>query len=265
MMDPAFDDIAFLARSANRVEALELLTDSPHTRRELRATMDASRVTVGRIVADLTERRWATVEGDTYRTTPTGELVCREFRALRDAVDAATNLRDFVEQFPREWLGFDLRRLADATVAVPTETEPTAPVGLATEAMVEASHVRIVAQSIITEVLTVQRERAATGDLTGEAVLSESLAEAVTSENRLAERLAELVTDGSIELYRYPGSIPATFGVYDHERVGFGFVDDGRPSAGVLTDDEVVCAWAESTVDDYRERAERIRVEDLRG
>ena len=264
-MDPAFDDIAFLARSANRVEALELLTDSPHTRRELQSAMDASRVTVGRIVGDLTDRRWATADGDTYRTTPTGELVCREFRDLRDAVTVATHLRDVVEQFPREWLGFDLRRLADATVAVPTETEPTAPVGLATEAMAGASHVRIVAQSVATEVLNIQQELAASGDFTAEVVLSEALAEAVTGEDRLAERLAELVADGTMELYRYPEAIPATFCVYDHERVGFGFVDDGRPSAAVVTDDEVVCAWAESTVDDYRERAERIHADDLRG
>ena len=46
----ALDDIAFLARSVNRVEVLETLSSGPHNRAELQEATDISRPTVGRIV-----------------------------------------------------------------------------------------------------------------------------------------------------------------------------------------------------------------------
>lgn len=258
-MDSAFDDIAFLARSPNRVDALDSLASSPRTRRELGEAMDASRVTVSRAISDLADRRWITNVDGVYRATPTGELVCAEFNDLREAVSVADTLRDVAESFPREWLSFDLRRLDDATIAVPTETEPTAPVRLATECMAGASRVRLVAQSVTTEVLTVQQERVDAGELTAEIVLSEALAEAIARQPRLSEQIAALLDAGALDLYRYPGAVPGTIGVYDDERTVFGFVDDGgRPSAAIVTADPVVKASAEATVDDYRERSERI-------
>jgi predicted transcriptional regulator len=263
-MDSAFEHIAFLARSPNRVDALSQLSSAPATRRDLVADMDASRVTVSRALADLTDRRWVVAEGNSYRTTPTGELVRAEFERLREAVAVGDNLRDVIEWFPREWLDFDLRRLGDADVAVPTETEPTAPVRFAAELMADASEVRLVAQSVVTEVLSVQREQSEANGLTVEVVMSDSLVETVVGQERLAAQVGAMVASGTLAVYHYPGSIPGTCGVFDGDRVGFAFVDDaGRPSAALGTDDDVVRAWADETVDDYRARSDSLTASDF--
>lgn len=52
----SLDTIEYLARSDHRVEVLGGICVAPRTREEIRDRTDASRVTAGRIIADLDER-----------------------------------------------------------------------------------------------------------------------------------------------------------------------------------------------------------------
>jgi hypothetical protein len=61
-MNSAGDDVVFLARSPNRLAVLCAFVDGPTDRRALERTTGASRITVGRVLGDLTEtpdtHRW---------------------------------------------------------------------------------------------------------------------------------------------------------------------------------------------------------------
>ena len=62
-MDTALDDIAFLANSDNRVAVFERLVDGSRHRDELTDQVDASRVTIARILRELEAREWITRSG----------------------------------------------------------------------------------------------------------------------------------------------------------------------------------------------------------
>jgi len=55
-MDTALDDIGFLANSENRVAVFETLVEAPRSRHEIGGLVDASRVTIARILRELDER-----------------------------------------------------------------------------------------------------------------------------------------------------------------------------------------------------------------
>ncbi|MFC7047244.1 helix-turn-helix transcriptional regulator [Halobacteriaceae archaeon GCM10025711] len=127
-MDAAIEDIEFLARSPHRVEVLEILTDSPTTRTDLRAATGASPSTVGRIIADFERRRWMVRNGPTYELTRLGEFVADRFLDLRDAMSIERKLRDVWEWLPREMAGFSVDLFADAVVSYPGPGYPYEPV-----------------------------------------------------------------------------------------------------------------------------------------
>jgi predicted transcriptional regulator len=56
-MDTALDDIAFLANSDNRVAVFERLVDGSRARDELTDQVEASRVTIARILRASSSRR----------------------------------------------------------------------------------------------------------------------------------------------------------------------------------------------------------------
>ena len=57
-MTTALDDIDWLTRSENRVQAPDLLAEQPRTRAELLEAVDVSRVTFNRMREALEEKGW---------------------------------------------------------------------------------------------------------------------------------------------------------------------------------------------------------------
>lgn len=92
-MTEPLDDIEFLSRSINRVTVLEELSSYPQTRARLEASTDVSKVTIGRILDDFLDRGWIVKTGDTYQTTPIGEVIATDFSQLRTTVETAQKLR----------------------------------------------------------------------------------------------------------------------------------------------------------------------------
>ena len=137
-MEAPLEEIEFLARSTNRVEVLQLLATRPHTRRSLATATGASQATLGRILEDFAERSWVRHDGSEYVATATGGLVADGVAELVAILETEAKLRDVVAYLPAEAMGFDLRRLADATVTIPSRTRPSAPLQRVLEAMGEA-------------------------------------------------------------------------------------------------------------------------------
>lgn len=127
-MNPALDEIEFLARSDHRVEVLDALAEQPCDRNDLRAATGASSPTVGRILGAFEDRCWVVRGGRTYELTPLGEFVAERFTDLRDAMEMEQNLRDVWQWLPREMRGFTVDLFADAVVSYPGPGYPYQPV-----------------------------------------------------------------------------------------------------------------------------------------
>lgn len=147
-MDESLEDIAYLARSPNRLRVLEVLADGPRSRRELGDLTDASRATLSRVLAELDERRWIERSGDHVLATPLGRLVYEEFAPLVDAMSAADALRDVASLVPAD-AGLDLRAFADATVETPDSGDPTAHMDRGFEHVASATRFDILARTAI--------------------------------------------------------------------------------------------------------------------
>lgn len=105
-MESAFDDVRFLASSSNRTAVLSLLASGATSRDELADVVDASPVTLRRILGDLEDRSWIEREGPGYAATATGATIAVEFERLLDATRAFSRSRSFappttVERAPR--------------------------------------------------------------------------------------------------------------------------------------------------------------------
>ncbi|MGQ5518082.1 MULTISPECIES: helix-turn-helix transcriptional regulator [Halococcus] len=127
-MNPGIDTIQFLAMSAHRVSVLEALRDGPTDRRELCEASGASSPTIGRVLADFSERRWLVRDGSTYGLSPLGEYVADRFLALRGAMEIEEKLREVWQWLPVEMPGFSVGLFADAVVSYPGPGYPYEPV-----------------------------------------------------------------------------------------------------------------------------------------
>ena len=126
-MNPSDDDVAFLANSKNRVDVLRCLTDGPHARDGLVTKVGVSRVTLGRIVDELAQRKWITQAGQVCRITPLGEWVLDEYEAFSEMMAAERRLREVFQWFPDEEYGFHISHLADATITKVSPANASAP------------------------------------------------------------------------------------------------------------------------------------------
>jgi predicted transcriptional regulator len=141
-MSPGIDNIQFLATSAHRVGVLEALRDGPTDRQELCEATGASSPTVGRVLADFSERRWLVRDGPTYGLTPLGEYVADRFLAFRDAMEIEEKLRDVWHWLPVEMPGFSVDLFADAVVSYPGPGYPYEPVERLSQLIASTSSLR---------------------------------------------------------------------------------------------------------------------------
>lgn len=123
----AADDVAFLANPDNRVAVLRSLLDGPHSRHVVAEETGVSRVTLGRILDDLEERRWITQRGQVCEATALGAWVEAEFTAFCETMASARRLEAVFRWFPEEGFGFPVSCLADADITLVSRADASAP------------------------------------------------------------------------------------------------------------------------------------------
>lgn len=250
-MDDALAEIEFLALSANRVEVLELLAGEPRTRGDLAERTGASQPTLGRILRDFADRHWIVRDGNAYAATATGRLVAEEFTDLRETIETERRLRAVMEWLPTDEMGFDLRRLADARITVPSRTRPGAPVQRVLDLLGRSDRVRIVSYAFNEASLDAVRERVVEGEATFEGVFSPDALDALASDSALRDRLRELLASDAAEVRIHDGPIPLAVTVTDDVVHLLLRDDEGLLRAAVDTDDEAVLSWARETHERY--------------
>lgn len=258
-MEPALEAVAFLAGAPSRTAVLKAVKAGPATPAELRSRTDVSRTTLWRTLNGLEERGWVVREDGTYECTAAGRLVATALAECVGTVRAVGHLADVLQWLPTDEMPFDLVRLGEATVAVPTPEDPQAPMRLATRQVREADRVRILTHAMVPWVLEVLSERAVAGDVDLTFVVTRGVLEASLADARSAGQLDRLLAADGVESFRYDGEIPHLLALLDGDRVGIGVDDDaGRPRAVMDVSDPEVARWAEETFDSFRDRATAI-------
>jgi len=250
-MDPVLEEIEFLSLSANRVDVLRLLADEPHSRRELAAETGASQPTVGRILRDFEERNWIRRTDMGYEATATGRLVADGMGEFYELLDTERKLRELVDWLPTAELTFDLRELREATVTVPSQTRPGAPVGRVIDLVREAEDVTVLSHAFNDRTLEAVTDWVASGGRF-EAVFSADAIEPVADDAVLADRFRRLVEAETATIRIYDGSVPLAVTVID-DTVSLLLRDDsGRLQAALDTDSPAVADWAREVYGRYR-------------
>ena len=254
-MKAPLEEIEFLARSTNRVEVLRLLATRPRTRGELAATTGASQATLGRVLEDFAERSWVTREEGKYVATATGELVADGIDELVAVLETEGKLRDVVAYLPTAEFGFDLRRLADATVTVPSRTRPSAPLQRVLEGMEGARTLRAVSHTLNEQSLATAHSRVTGGRQTFEAVLSSSTLEALAAEDQLWAQVRALADHDDAAIRVADGNVPLSVTIADDTVYLLVRDEGGILRAAIHTDDSAVRDWAAETFSGYWEHA----------
>ena len=262
-MESALDEIEFLALSENRVDVLRRLADRPHTRRELADRTGASQPTLGRILSDLQDREWIAREGSEYATTATGRLVAEGFGDLLDIMETEERLRPIVRWLPADVLGFDLRHLTEATITVPSQVRPSAPVKRDLDLLRSADEVEIFSYAFNEQSLELIQERASAGDQRFRGVFAASAIDALADDSLRRRRLESLLTADGAEIRMTDEEIPVAVTMADDVVLLFLRDDSGVLRASIDADADAIRTWADETFERYWEAAEPLDAEDL--
>lgn len=256
-MDSSLDTIEYLARSDHRVEVLDAICTAPRTREEIRGLTDASRVTVGRIIADLEERDWIVRNGTEYEPTTSGRFIAREFTRLVRNLDTFEALPPVVEWFPGDEPAFDLCLLDDATVVTADEGDLIAPIRRGLDHIGQADHLRAVGNGISHEFAEAIREAVETGQR-NIIIGPPEMVDAIRTDADLRADIRAILESDRATLLQYEGeeNLPVV-------QIGDDSVTlcSGDHRAMVETDDPTVYEWAESYFASLRSRATPVLAE----
>lgn len=252
----ALDDIAFLARSRNRVAALETLSSGPHDRAALQEATDIPRPTVGRIINEFQARGLVVQYGQQYETSPLGDFLTTEFRSLLEGAETMRKLRGVVEWLPTDEFDFTLDHFANATITTPRSGDPTAPARRAATLTREADHIRFISDAFVPPIYEAVWQRTVHEDQTAVAVLSEEVITTIRESPEMAEMARETIASGEATFYRCAGSCPYRMAVIDETVAGMLLLnDDGNAAAVIETEDETVLSWVRTTIDAHQREA----------
>lgn len=259
-MDTALEDIAFLARSENRVAIFRALADRPRDRRELETETGVSRSTLGRALGDLEERGWIERDGRTYETTTAGELVLDRFVPLFETMAGLRTLGTAIELLPVEDISLDIRHLADAKVVTATEFQPTKPMDYSLDRQRDANQLCAVVRTIPPVALAATHEMVTSGQLDATFVLDSAYVDTLSPAGELQAQWSDMAT-GPATIRCHEGPIPYVLLAID-ETVHLWPCDDEGDTWGLLeSENDSVLAWAEGTIADYLDEAQSLETE----
>lgn len=261
-MDQVLAEIEFLARSANRGDVLTLLAAGPHDRQTLAAETGASQPTLGRILRDFEDRGWVRTTDDGYVATATGQLVADGLTALSERLETELHLRDISQWLPAEDFGFDLQRLAEATITVPSETRPSAPVGRVIDLITAGSHVQIFSHAFNEQTLAAVATWVDNGGQF-EGVFSAGAIDAVAHDTSLRDQLQQLHAADGASIRVVDGAVPLAVTIADNIVSLLLRDQQGRLQAAIDTDDPTVNRWAQNRHSKYWESARPLTDSDL--
>lgn len=259
----ALEDIAYLARSANRVTLLNVLSSGAYARRELNDLTGINRSTVGRIINEFEERGWIERTTDwEYTATPTGKQVVAEFVPLVESMAVIRKFGDTVAWLQATADPVDLHHLRNATVWRPEPTDPMAP----TAAYMDDLRTATEFHCLVGVAPPVPFEKAML-----EGVVERGMrVEHVISESEFAylrddpERMARWrdYIDAGANVYRYDGTVPCNFVILDETvYIAKSQSEYGDPYTVIESENDTVRSWARESIERHRAESEQLNGE----
>jgi predicted transcriptional regulator len=243
-----------------RWPVLDALRAGPLDRRDLQERVGVSRPTIHRQLRALGDAELVTKQNGTFALTPVGELAATEFGRMFEIMDTVSTLSQVVPWLPVAELDFEFDRLRGAEVTLPSRNDPFAPTRRMLRAVHGADHIRMLTYTFLPEGDPAARRCFVEEGQYFEGVLDSTLVRSLLDDPASTAHLRELLTRGA-RISVAPEPVPIILTIA-HERVIIGAVDDGGSPRGlIVTDDEVIRAWAEQTVDDSLAQAEQLTPE----
>lgn len=260
----AIEDIAYLARSPTRLDALAALTTGTHSPSELTAHTDASRPTLGRVLSEFEERGWAERTDDGYEATPAGETAVDAFDPFVERIRAIRQLGDAVGWLPTEELSIGLEHFADATVHRPDRSDPVQVSDFVTDQVRAADRFHCITHLSVTNTLgEAMLEGVAAGQLDACHVITDDLVDYLRDHGTRREWMRSYL-DAGADMYRHDERIPCNLFVFDDLVIlGKSYPETVHPYAGIYTEDPTVRSWALDLVARYREDGLRLEPDDF--
>ena len=255
-VESSFDAIEFLARSANRVRALDALTAGPIERCDLEETTGISRPTLTRILDDFEKHEWVTRDRRHYEATNLGAITVREFIDLIYRFEALQMLDEAIRWFPEEGFDFDLGCLAGAEVVRPSKNDALAPTTRIAKRLDVADRAQILSYAVIPAAMEACWRATIHGSHRVDVVFDSEALATVAADSTMMDRSLEMLETGRTQVFHHVGDVPYVLFIIDDEIVELCLgSEDGAPRAVIETTDETIRAWAESAFDSYRREA----------
>lgn len=261
-LEEPLEEIAFLARSVNRVRVLETLAEESLSQRELRNELLVSRATMARILTELEDRNWIVRTGDRYDITALGEVVITEFLPLVELMVTIQRLGDVFHLLPFDEMDLSLRSFSSAEVLIPDETAPMRHMDRGMELLRNADEFRVIGRTALPAYVEAIRERTVAGDLRFEGILAAGFVREVADHPSMLDDFQEIVDAGGT-LHQYDDSVPYNVFVADGTVFFWLCSSDGTEQAALVSSDRAVRSWAEETFEAYRALAEPFAVRSL--
>ena len=257
------DDVEYLASSGYRVEVLEALADEAHTRPELRDSTGIPQPTLGRVLAGFEERGWIERDGQQYRLTGPGSMLAEDFAELLETVETVQDLAEIRGRLPIEEMDFDVRLLREARITVPRPPDVFAHMRRGEEIVRDATRVRTLVSTFMLDTLPKQREWVLERGQHEEVIMAADAVDGLVSQPEAIGTVREVLASENMRVYRYEGEIPVGLTLADDVAVITPYDERNVPCALIETENETVRAWVARTLDEYRDRATEVTVEDL--
>nr|WP_245154565.1 ArsR family transcriptional regulator [Halorussus marinus] len=243
---------------------LDLLANGARPREELSERMDATRVTLSRILGDLEDEGFVeqTNADREYELTTFGELVYRDFARLLGTVSVGQIHPDLVSRLPTDWFDFDLRCLVDSEHVRGKSADPFAAARVVANALKDGSSCEAIVGTFTSLPMYAHEQDIRDGTESEVRVVFDSDVTATMLEDpslRSKWREIEAATDSTV-YYSLDERLPCTVDLIDGETVfftidrvedtGFDIISCSHPD---------VLAWADRVCSEHRDRAVPLR------
>ncbi|WP_237560619.1 helix-turn-helix transcriptional regulator [Halostella litorea] len=252
--------VAFLVRSEHRLHVIDLLAGGPCSREELRERMDATRVTLSRILGDLEDRgliQRRNSDGE-YELSSFGELVHRDFARLLGTVSVGQTYPKLISRLPTDWFDFDPRCLVDGEHVHGKSADPLAAARVVANAIKEGSSCEALVGTFTSLPMYGYEQAIQNGtDSEVRVIFDSSVTETMLEDPSLRTKWQEIESRiGSTVYYSLDERVPCTVDFIDDETVfltidreaetGFDIISCSHPD---------VVAWADRVISEHRNRA----------
>lgn len=262
----ALEDLAYLARSRNRVKILDLLTTEELTRGDLAEQTSIASTTIGRILNELADREWVErTDAGTYAATPVGRQVIAEFTPIVSAMSVIQKLGETVAWFQTVDQPLELQHLSDATVRRPVRTDPMAPTNAYMDDLRTANEFYCLVGVAPTENFEqAMRDGTVERGMQVEHVITDAEFNYLLDHPDRLKRWRQYIEAGA-NVYCYEGSVPCNLLIIDETLyIGKAQSDYGEPYTVIESTNCKVLEWGHRMIEDYREESRKLATTDFR-